>query len=39
MTRLFRRWVARAVLSVSIVAATVSASYGEENVVRIGYQK
>lgn len=39
MTRLFRRWVARAVLSVSIVAATVSASYGEEKVVRIGYQK
>ncbi|PDT75979.1 sulfonate ABC transporter substrate-binding protein [Bradyrhizobium sp. C9] len=39
MTRLFRRWVAHAVLSVSIVAATVSASYGEEKVVRIGYQK
>ncbi|AUC95035.1 sulfonate ABC transporter substrate-binding protein [Bradyrhizobium sp. SK17] len=39
MTGLFRRWVARAVLSVSIVAATVSASYGEEKVVRIGYQK
>ncbi|WP_375778854.1 sulfonate ABC transporter substrate-binding protein [Bradyrhizobium sp. ma5] len=39
MTRLFRRWVARAVLSVSIVAATVGASYGQEKVVRIGYQK
>ncbi|MBR1159180.1 sulfonate ABC transporter substrate-binding protein [Bradyrhizobium elkanii] len=39
MTRLFRRWVARAVLSLSIVAATVSASYGEDKVVRIGYQK
>ncbi|MCP1830170.1 sulfonate transport system substrate-binding protein [Bradyrhizobium sp. USDA 4532] len=39
MTRLFRRWIARAVLSLSIVAATVSASYGEEKVVRIGYQK
>lgn len=39
MTGLFRRWVARAVLSVSIVAATVSASYGEEKVVRIGHQK
>ncbi|MGY4254403.1 sulfonate transport system substrate-binding protein [Bradyrhizobium sp. USDA 4516] len=39
MTRLFRRWVARAVLSLSIVAATVSASYGQEKVVRIGYQK
>lgn len=39
MTRSFRRWVARAVLSVSIVAATVGASYGQEKVVRIGYQK
>ncbi|MVT70036.1 aliphatic sulfonate ABC transporter substrate-binding protein [Bradyrhizobium pachyrhizi] len=39
MTRLFRRWIARAVLSLSIVAATVSASYGQEKVVRIGYQK
>ena len=39
MTRLFRRWVARAVLSVSIVAATVSVSYGQDKVVRIGYQK
>ncbi|ODM82271.1 sulfonate ABC transporter substrate-binding protein [Bradyrhizobium elkanii] len=39
MTRLFRRWIARAVLSLSIVAATVSASYGEDKVVRIGYQK
>ena len=39
MTRLFRRWVARAVISVSIVAATVGASYGQDKVVRIGYQK
>ncbi|WP_050423276.1 sulfonate ABC transporter substrate-binding protein [Bradyrhizobium tropiciagri] len=39
MTRLFRRWIARAVLSVSIVAATVSASYGQDKVVRIGFQK
>ncbi|MGX1104596.1 MULTISPECIES: sulfonate ABC transporter substrate-binding protein [Bradyrhizobium] len=39
MTRLFRRWIARAVLSLSIVAATVGASYGQEKVVRIGYQK
>ena len=39
MTRLFRRWIARGVLSLSIVAATVSASYGEDKVVRIGYQK
>ena len=39
MTRLFRRWVARAVISVSIVAATVGASYGQDKVVRIGFQK
>ncbi|MBR0897221.1 sulfonate ABC transporter substrate-binding protein [Bradyrhizobium tropiciagri] len=39
MTRLFRRWVARAVLSVSIVAASVGASYGQDKVVRIGFQK
>ncbi|KWV58033.1 ABC transporter substrate-binding protein [Bradyrhizobium macuxiense] len=39
MTRLFRRWIARAVLSLSVVAATVGASYGQEKVVRIGYQK
>src|ERR1700758_224254 len=39
MTRLFRRWFARAVLSVGIVAASVGASYGQEKVVRIGYQK
>ncbi|WP_407166935.1 sulfonate ABC transporter substrate-binding protein [Bradyrhizobium sp. ORS 111] len=39
MTRLLQRWVARAVLSLSIVAATVGASYGQDKVVRIGYQK
>ena len=39
MTRLFRRWVARAVISVSIVAATVGASNGQDKVVRIGFQK
>jgi sulfonate transport system substrate-binding protein len=39
MTRFIRRWVASAVLSVSIVAAAVSASYGQEKVVRIGFQK
>jgi len=39
MTRLFRRWIAYAVLSVSMVAATVGASYGQDKVVRIGYQK
>ncbi|MCA3576997.1 MAG: sulfonate ABC transporter substrate-binding protein [Bradyrhizobium sp.] len=36
---MFRRWVARAVISVSIVAATVGASYGQDKVVRIGFQK
>ena len=39
MTRFIRRWIASAVLSVSIVAALVSASYGQEKVVRIGFQK
>jgi sulfonate transport system substrate-binding protein len=39
MTRFVRRWIASAVLSVSIVAAAVSASYGQEKVVRIGFQK
>ena len=39
MTHLVQRWIASAVLSVSIVAATVSASYGQEKVVRIGFQK
>jgi hypothetical protein len=39
MTRFIQRWITSAVLSVSIVAAAVSASYGQEEVVRIGYQK
>lgn len=39
MTRLIRRWITSAVLSISIVAAAVSASYGQEKTVRIGYQK
>ena len=39
MTRFIRRWIASAVLSVSIFAAAVSASYGQEKVVRIGFQK
>ena len=39
MTRFVRRWITSAVLSVSIVAAAVSASYGQEKVVRIGFQK
>jgi sulfonate transport system substrate-binding protein len=39
MKHLIRSWIARAVLSVSLVAATVGASYGEDKIVRIGYQK
>jgi len=39
MTRFVRRWITSAVLSVTIVAAAVSASYGQEKVVRIGFQK
>src|ERR1700755_2450579 len=35
----FKRWIAAAVLSLSAVAATVGASYGQDKVVRIGYQK
>src|SRR6201996_5135069 len=34
-----RRTIAAAVLSLSAVAATVGASYGQDKVVRIGYQK
>lgn len=39
MTRFIRRWITSAVLSVSIVAAAVSASYGQDKLVRIGFQK
>src|SRR5438477_226293 len=39
MTRFIRRWITSAVLSVSIAAAAVSASYGQDKVVRIGFQK
>ena len=39
MTRLFQRWLASALLSISMVAATVGASYGQDKVVRIGFQK
>jgi sulfonate transport system substrate-binding protein len=39
MRRLVQRWIATAVLSVSIVAAAVGTSYGQEKVVRIGFQK
>src|SRR5580692_9512662 len=37
--RWFERWIAVAVLSMSTVAAGVGASYGQDKVVRIGYQK
>ena len=39
MARHIRRWIASAVLSLSIVASAVSASYGQDKVVRIGFQK
>jgi sulfonate transport system substrate-binding protein len=39
MTRFIQRLITSAVLSVSIVAATVSVSYGQEKTVRIGFQK
>jgi sulfonate transport system substrate-binding protein len=39
MTRLIKRWIASAVLSISMVAATVGVSYGQDKVVRIGFQK
>jgi len=39
MNHLVSGWIARAVLSLSLVAATVSASYGEDKVIRIGFQK
>src|SRR2546421_3560625 len=39
MTRLFQRLLASAVLSISMVAATVGASYGQDKVVRVGFQK
>jgi sulfonate transport system substrate-binding protein len=39
MTRFIQRWITSAVLSVSIVAATLSISYGQEKTVRIGFQK
>lgn len=37
--RWFQRTIAVAVLSLSAVAATVGASYGQDKIVRIGYQK
>src|SRR5437868_6105088 len=39
MTRFIQRLLASAVLSISMVAATVGASYGQDKVVRIGFQK
>jgi sulfonate transport system substrate-binding protein len=39
MKHLIGSWIARAVLSVSLVAATVSASFGQDKVIRIGFQK
>jgi len=39
MRRVIRSWIAQAVLSVSIVAALVGTSYGQDRVVRIGFQK
>jgi sulfonate transport system substrate-binding protein len=39
MKHILRSWVARAVLSACLVAASVGASYGEDKIVRIGYQK
>ena len=38
MTRLIQRLLASAVLSISIVAAAVGPSYGQDKVVRIGFQ-
>jgi sulfonate transport system substrate-binding protein len=39
MKRLFKSWLARAILSVNIVAALVGVSYGQDRVIRIGFQK
>ena len=39
MTRLIQRWIASAVLSIGMVAATVGVSYGQDKAVRIGFQK
>jgi sulfonate transport system substrate-binding protein len=39
MRHYIRGWIRSAVLSVGIVAAAVGVSYGQDNVIRIGYQK
>jgi sulfonate transport system substrate-binding protein len=39
MSSFIRRWITSAVLSAAVVAAAVGVSYGQEKVVRIGFQK
>jgi sulfonate transport system substrate-binding protein len=39
MKRLLKSRIAQAVLSIGIVSAVVSASYGQDKVIRIGFQK
>jgi sulfonate transport system substrate-binding protein len=39
MRHYIQGWIRSAVLSVGIVAAAVGVSYGQDNVIRIGYQK
>jgi sulfonate transport system substrate-binding protein len=39
MKRLLKSWIAQAVLSIGIVSAIVSASYGQDKIIRIGFQK
>jgi sulfonate transport system substrate-binding protein len=39
MGRFVQHWITSAVLSVSIVAAAVGAAYGQDKIVRIGFQK
>src|ERR1700709_1116814 len=39
MTHFIRRRITSAVLSIGMVAAAVGSSYGQEKVVRIGFQK
>src|SRR5262249_18541368 len=39
MKHMFGSWIACAVISACLVATSAGASYGEDKVVRIGYQK
>src|SRR5215469_15295211 len=39
MRHLFKSWIARAVISACFAVASIGASYGEDKVVRVGYQK